>query len=146
MSKPTLIKPPDMYQQVFTNPYFTPWYLNNLIQANNGQVNARVISHIRDMHPNLTFEEIIRNNHWIEPQLRQYDINYNLRETPFNYALNPNTMPWGAEPNDLLNLYETLDDVPNERPEEPENDLRGDDYMPPPRGAGYKRKKNKNKK
>ena len=40
------------------NPIFTRQYLRNLIRANNYRITPELIQHIKDLHPNLNFEEI----------------------------------------------------------------------------------------
>jgi len=127
--QPTLIRPPDM-NRFSENPYFTPWYLNNLLQANNYNVNAKVINHIRDLFPNKSFERIMRENEWANRILR--DNNANQSMAYFN-AMNPTFLYQGPAPNDL-NHYIFHHNIPDETPAEPINRFRDDEYMDKPSG------------
>lgn len=139
--QPKLIKPPDMIPRA-ENPYFTEWYLNNLLEANNNVVNARVINHIRDLFPNTPFREIMMVNPWAVRMLNQRGARQSMAY--FN-AINPTFLYQGPEPNDL-NGYIFNDEIPDERPEEPDNTFRDDEYMnrpSGPSGSGLKKKQNK---
>lgn len=128
--QPKLIKPPDMNPRTH-NPFFTPWYLNNLLEANNNVVNAKVINHIRDLYPNETFRDILL---FRAPWARDMLINRGADQSMayFN-ATNPTFLYQGPEPNDL-NQYLYFDDTPGERPEEPDITFRDDEYINRPSG------------
>lgn len=128
---PIILYPPDMDEYRGNPPYFTPYYLNQLLEANNNQVNGRVISHIRYLHPNEpTFNRILVNKPWVREILEQHGA---AGQMPYVAARNPNMVFQGPAPNDL-GQYQFDEDIPDETPQEPHIDFRNDQYMNAPRG------------
>jgi hypothetical protein len=87
------------------NPLFKPWYCNNLMHAKNGQINS---------HQHATFDEkVVERNPWLHQELERHDPNYTTN-LPFYCASKSGAIVWGAEPNEIINLYGAYENIPDE--------------------------------